>query len=58
MNSNINFKSLNLKNIDFKGIKNFLLNFLVPVISLLATLVMWLLVLKPSYKDLPNLKSD
>ena len=58
MASNLDLKTLNLKNVDFGAIKNFLLNFLIPIISVTATLVLVLFVLRPSYKNMPNLETD
>jgi len=58
MDFNLDLKSLNLKNVDFGVIKNLLLNFLIPISSLAVTLVLALFVLRPSYKNIPNLKID
>jgi len=51
-------KNLNLKNINFGEVKNFLLNFLIPLVSLGLILALLLLVLKPSYKNIPNFEAD
>ena len=58
MATNVDLKSLNLRNIDFGKVKNFLLNFLIPLVSLGLMLALVLLVLKPSYTSIPKLESD
>ncbi len=55
--SDIDVKKFNVKNLDFGGLKDFFLNFLIPLVSLVGTGALVLFVFLPSYRELPTLKS-
>ena len=55
--SDFDVKKFNVKNLDFGGLKDFFLNFLIPLVSLVGTGALVLFVFLPSYRELPTLKS-
>ncbi|MBD3366424.1 hypothetical protein GF360_03760 [candidate division WWE3 bacterium] len=58
LNQEVNLDSLNVKGFDLSKVTGFLLNFLIPLISLIATGLLLFLVLFPKYQEMPLIQEN